>query len=109
MDILKILIIIWSIVHIRWSGTVTVNLFELLVDGEDDKAEEIILQDIPQRKYKMSKRQHGEYFRSILNNIRSMSYLIKDDENVMKEASKKLKSLENFIEESLSRESGTTL
>ena len=38
-----------------------------------------------------------------------MSYLIKDDENVMKEASKKLKSLENFIEEPLSRESGTPL
>ena len=58
----------------------------------------------------MLKRQHcGEHFRGILDNIRSMSYLIKDDENVMKEASKKLKSLENFIEESLSRESGTAL
>ena len=79
------------------------------VDGEDDKAKEIILQGIPQRKYKMLKRQHGEYFRSILNNIRSISYLIEDDKNVMKETSKKLKSLKSFIEESLSSESGIPL
>ena len=38
-----------------------------------------------------------------------MSYLIEDDENVMKEASKKLKSLKNFVEESLPRESGIPL
>ena len=86
-----------------------VNLFELPVDGEDHKTEGIVLQDIPQRKNKMSKRQHGEYFRSILNNIRSMSYLIEDDANVMKEASKKRKSLKSFIEGSLPRESGIPL
>ena len=57
----------------------------------------------------MLKWQHGEHFRSILSNIRSMSYLIEDDENVMKEASKKLNSLKNFIEESLPRESGIPL
>ena len=87
----------------------TVNLLELPVDGEGDKAEEIILQDIPKRKNKMLKQQHGEHFRSILNNIRSMSCLIEDDENVMKEASKKLKSLKNSIEESLPKESGIPL
>ena len=38
-----------------------------------------------------------------------MSYLIEDDENVMKEASKRLKSLKNFIEESLPSESGIPL
>ena len=38
-----------------------------------------------------------------------MSYLTEDDENVMREASKKLKSLKNFIEESLPRESGIPL
>ena len=57
----------------------------------------------------MSKRQHGEYFRSILNNIRSVSYLIEDDANVMKEASKKRKSLKSFIEGSLPKESGIPL
>ena len=86
-----------------------VNLFKLPVDDEDDKTKEIVLQDILQRKNEMLKQQHGEYFRSILNNIRSKSYLIEDDENVMKEASKKLKSLKNFIEESLPRESGISL
>ena len=35
----------------------------------------------------MLKRQHSDYFRSILNNIRSMSGSIEDDEDVMKEAS----------------------
>ena len=86
-----------------------VNLFKLPVDGEDDKTEEIILQELPQEKNKMLKRQQGEYFRSILNNIRSMSYLFEDDENVMKEASKKPKSLKKFIKESLPRESGISL
>ena len=38
-----------------------------------------------------------------------MSCLIEDDENVMKEASKKLKSLKNSIEESLPKESGIPL
>ena len=66
-----------------------VNLFELPVDGQDETTEEIVLQDIYQKKKKkkMLKRQHSEYFRSILNNIRSMSGSIEDDENVMKEAS----------------------
>ena len=49
----------------------------------------------------MLTRQHGKHFRSILNNNGSMSYLIEDNENVTKEGSKKLKSLKNFIEESL--------
>ena len=38
-----------------------------------------------------------------------MCYLIEDDENVMKVASKKLKSLKNFIKESQPRESGIPL
>ena len=86
-----------------------VKLFKLAVDGEDDKTEEIVLKAIPQRKIKMLKLQHGEYFWSILNNVRSMCYLIEDDENVMKVASKKLKSLKNFIKESQPRESGIPL
>ena len=57
----------------------------------------------------MLKLQHGEYFQSILNNVRSMCYLIEYDENVMKEASKKLKSLKRFIKESQPRESGIPL
>ena len=57
----------------------------------------------------MLKPQHGEYLRSILNNVRSMCYLIEDDENVMKVASKKLKSLKSFIKESQARESGLPL
>ena len=81
-----------------------VNLFKLAVDGQDEKTEDIVLQDIHERKNKMLKRQHSEYFWSMLNNIRSMSCSIEDDENVMKEASKKLKSLKNFVEESLPRE-----
>ena len=68
-----------------------VYLFKLRVDGEDDMTVEIVLQDNPQRKNKMLKSQHGEYFRSILNNVRSMCYLIEYDKNVMKGASKKLK------------------
>lgn len=72
-----------------------VNLFELPVDDKDDK---VALQDIPQRKNKMLKWQYGEHFRSKLNNIGSMSYLIEDDEIVMKEASKKQKLLNNFSE-----------
>ena len=44
-----------------------------------------------------------------MNNIRSKSYLTEDDENVMKEASKKLNSLKNFIVESLPRESVISL
>ena len=92
-----------------------VNSFELPVDGEGDKTEDIVLQDIPQTiltrhfNNKMLKPQHGEYFRSILNNVHSMCYLIEDDENVMKVASKKLKSLKNFIKESLKRKWNTTL
>ena len=92
-----------------------VNSFELPVDGEGDKTEDIVLQDIPQTiltrhfNNKVLKPQHGEYFRSILNNVRSMCYLIEDDENVMKVASKKLKSLKNFIKESQPRESGIPL
>lgn len=57
----------------------------------------------------MLKLQHGEYFQSILNNVRSMCYLIEYDENVMKETSKKLKSLKSFIKESQPRESGIPL
>ena len=38
-----------------------------------------------------------------------MCYLIEYDENVMKEASKKLKSLKTFIKESQPRESGIPL
>ena len=36
-----------------------VNLFELPVDDKDDKAKEVALQDIPQRKNKMLKWQYG--------------------------------------------------
>ena len=72
-----------------------VYLFKLPVDGEDDMSVEIVLQDNPQRKNKMLKSHHGEYFRSTLNNVRSTCYLIEYDENVIKEASKKLKSLKN--------------
>ena len=92
-----------------------VNSFELPVDGEGDKTEDIVLQDIPETiltrlfNNKMLKPQHGEYFRSILNNVRSMCYLIADDENVMKVTPKKLKSLKNFIKESQPRESGIPL
>ena len=72
-----------------------VYLLKLPVDDEDDMTVQTVLQDNPQRKNKMLKSQHGEYFRSILNNVRSMCYLIEYDENVMKGASKKLKSLKN--------------
>ena len=72
-----------------------VYLFKLPVDDEDDMTVETVLQDNPQRKNKMLKSQHGECFRSILNNVRSMCYLIEYDENAMKGASKKLKSLKN--------------
>ena len=46
-----------------------VYLFKLPVDDEDDMTVETVLQDNPQRKNKMLKSQHGEYFRSILNNV----------------------------------------
>ena len=68
-------------------------MFELPVDGQDETTEAIVLQDIHQRKYKILKRQRIEYFRSILNNIRSMSCSIEDDENVMMRAILKTKAI----------------
>lgn len=46
-----------------------VYLLKLPVDDEDDMTVQTVLQDNPQRKNKMLKSQHGEYFRSILNNV----------------------------------------
>ena len=68
--------------------------------------EHIVYKGLPQKKKSKRKRDFGESCRSILNEIRSLTFLLEDNEDLMSETYQSLKPLKDRMEKNLPEEKG---
>ena len=71
--------------------------------------EHIVYKGLPQKKNSKRKREFGESCHSILNEIRSFTFLLDDSEGLMSETYQLLKSLKDRMENNLPEEKGLRL